>query len=80
LKISDQTISFLNCRINLTDQLKFKIQGSDLSRFKTQNPELTLKEITNATFQSNNSYLKGEQAYTIDFKTKYKEPVILSLN
>lgn len=80
LKISDQTISFLNCRINLTDQLKFKIQGSDLSRFKTQNPELVQKEITNASFQSNNSYLNGEQTYTIDFKTKYKEPVILSLN
>ena len=80
LKISDQTIRFLNCRINFTDQLKFKVLGSDLSGFKTQNPILALKEITNPTFQSHNSNSNGEQAFTINFKTKYKEPVILTLN
>ena len=80
LKISNQTIRFLNCRINFTDHLKFKVQGSDLVRFKILNPELTQKEIINTTFPLDHSFINDKQAFSIDFKAKYTEPVILSLN
>lgn len=80
LKISDQSIRFLNCRINFTDQLKFKVQGSDLLRFKTHNPALTQKEIISTTFPLNNSFLDEKQAFSINFSTKFKETVFLSLN
>ena len=80
LKISGQTIRFLNCRINFTDQLNFTVQGLDLLRFKTSNPELSQKEIINATLPSNNLYLNGRQTFSVDFTTKFKETVFLSLN
>jgi len=80
LKISDQSIRFLNCRINLTNQLEFNIQGSDLSKFRMCNPSLSKKEIINTALPADNLKLKGEQAFSIGFTTKYKEAVFLSLN
>jgi len=80
LKIKNQTIRFLNCRISATDQLNFKVQGADLIRFKTLNPELVKREITNTILTSDKSNMNGKQAFSIDLKTKYKEPVALHLN
>lgn len=80
LKISNQSIRFLNCRIDFSNQLKFNIQGSDLLKFKNNNPALEKKEITNSTIPANNSYLDGKQAFFIGFSAKYKEPVSLSLD
>ena len=80
LKIKDQSITFLNCQINLSNQLQFKIQSSDLLRFRSSNPILVQKEIINTTIPVNNSYLSEKHAFCIDFEAKYNEAVFLSLN
>ncbi|MDP3434438.1 MAG: hypothetical protein Q8T04_15955, partial [Bacteroidota bacterium] len=79
LKINDQLIRFLNCHIKIANQLKFNIQTSDLSQFKNINPNLAKKD-TNLYFPANNLYSNKNQAFSIDFTAKFKEPVFLSLN
>lgn len=80
LKINDQTINFLNCRIDMADKLKFNIQSPDLANFRMNNPELTNKDITNTILPGVNLSLKKNQVYSIDFVSKFKEVVCLSLN
>ncbi len=76
LRITDKTVRFLNCRINFSNQLEFNIEGSDFLKFKNSNPQLLI----NTTMPADNSYLSGEQAFSIGFTTIYKQAVCLSLN
>ncbi|MDP2888043.1 MAG: hypothetical protein Q8P34_03635, partial [Bacteroidota bacterium] len=80
LKINDQTINFLNCRIDMTDNLKFRIQSHDLENFRINNPELANIKITNTILPGENLSLKKSQLYSIDFVSKFKEVVCLNLN
>ncbi len=80
LKINDQTINFLNCRITFTNQLKFSVLNTNLLEFRMNNPELLKKEITNTTLSGDNLNLKKNQVFSIDFAAKFKEAVFLSLN
>lgn len=79
LKIKDQSILFLNCNINITNQLQFNIQTSDLLQFKNSNPNLAKKD-TNSYFPSNNLYSNEIQYFSTVFTSKFKETVLLNLN
>jgi competence protein ComEC len=79
LKIKDQSIRFLNCNIEIENQLQFKIQTTDLFQFKNSNPNLAKKD-TNSYFPANNFYPNENQAFSIDFTSKFKETVLLNLN
>ncbi|MBW8333094.1 MAG: competence protein ComEC family protein [Prolixibacteraceae bacterium] len=80
LKINDQTINFLNCRIDMTDKLKFNIQSPDLVNFRINNPELASIKITNTILPGENLSLKKSQLYSIEVVSKFKEVVCLNLN
>lgn len=80
LEINEQSIRFLNCRITFINQLDFNIRGTDLLKFKINNPGLVQKQIINITNSSNNSYFIKNQAFSIYFTSKYKEIVFLNLN
>lgn len=79
LKIDDKILRFLNCRIDLSNQLKFTIQGSDLSLFRIDNPGLSKIEITNTTLLRPNLFLNDQKVFSIDFTTKYKEVICIFL-
>ena len=80
LKINDLTLQFLNCRINLSNQLKFNIQGSDLIKFRKNNPELSNQETLNVTSQSKYSILKKENVFSVNFTTRIKEAACVILD
>lgn len=80
LKINDQSFNFLNCRIHFSNQLEFHIEGNDLIRFITANPELTRKNRMEATLLSDNWELANKKAFSINFTCKLKEPFILNLH
>lgn len=79
LKIKDESILFLNCYIKVKKQLQFNIQISDLDLFKSKNPNFAKKD-TNSYLPANNLYSNENQAFSIDFTSKFKESVFLSLN
>jgi len=80
LSIMNKSIRFLNCRIDLTKQLKFNIRSFDLQKFRSDNPELVKKNRLKEPLPTNQSGPSGKQVYSIDFTSKYKEPLFLSLN
>ncbi len=75
LKINDQTINFLNCRITFTNHLKFSVRNTNLLKFNMNNPK-----VINTTLSSDNLNLKKNQVLSIDFAAKFKEAVFLNLN
>ncbi|HBY54908.1 MAG TPA: hypothetical protein DEH15_21080 [Marinilabiliales bacterium] len=75
LKINDQTINFLNCRITFTNHLKFSVRNTNLFKFNMNNPK-----VINTTLSSDNLNLKKNQVLSIDFAAKFKEAVFLNLN
>jgi competence protein ComEC len=80
LDISNKSIRFLNCWIDLSKQLKFHIRSFDLEKFRSDNPELVMKKMIKEPQSDDHSDSSGKQVFSIDFTAKYKEPLFLSLN
>ncbi|HAH22940.1 MAG TPA: hypothetical protein DCL77_04125, partial [Prolixibacteraceae bacterium] len=79
LKINGKTLQFLNCRLNLTYQIMFHIQGSDSLKFRIHNPELSKKKITNTILPVQYASLNGKMAFSINFTTPIKEAICVNL-
>ena len=79
LKINEKTLQFLNCRINLSNQLKFNIQGYNLLKFKSDNPELSRKEIAHTILPAHYASENGKMDFSLNFTTRIKEATCINL-
>lgn len=79
LKINGQTLQFLNCRINLTNQKKFTIQGPDNFKFRIDHPEVSQKIIKNTILPLQYTSLNGKMVYSFNFAAPLKEAICVNL-
>lgn len=80
IKMANNEIQFLNCRITITNQLNFTKAGFDILTIHLRTVNLSQKEITQTTIATGNSYFNEIQTFPIDFRTKQNGAYFLSLN
>lgn len=80
IKMVNNEIQFLNCRIRITNQLNFTKPGFDILTIHLRPVNLSRKAITQTTIATGNSYFNEIQTFPIDFRTKQNGAYFLSLN
>lgn len=80
LMINKQSICFLNCRLNISNQLNFEIHEKNTNRFIQQNKWLANQTKIITTIEGENSYPSGKQISVHTFTTGVKKPISVSLN
>jgi ABC-type multidrug transport system fused ATPase/permease subunit len=80
LKITRQSICFLNCRINISKRLTFEISEKDTDHFIQRNKWLANEIEIITTIKGENSYSSGKQISVLTFTTGAKKSISVSLN